>query len=149
MGRLDGVSLMPVLKDATHTFRRPLHWRMNHGGQEAMRDGDWKYLKVDSNAAPETYGGDGRGAGSPQISVRSEIFKASLTSMPRHRMVDSSLECPRRSCAARRFFVRRWIGVAFALRIECVPQSARSSPSSSSQHPRTRTYYRVSRRSES
>ncbi|GER09858.1 sulfatase family protein [Variovorax boronicumulans] len=46
---LDGVSLMPVLKDATHTFRRPLHWRMNHRGQEAMRDGDWKYLKVDGN----------------------------------------------------------------------------------------------------
>lgn len=44
---LDGVSLMPVLKDAKHSFRRPLHWRMNHRGQEAMRDGDWKYLKVD------------------------------------------------------------------------------------------------------
>jgi arylsulfatase A-like enzyme len=46
---LDGVSLMPVLKDAKHSFRRPLHWRMNHRGQEAMRDGDWKYLKVDGN----------------------------------------------------------------------------------------------------
>ena len=46
---LDGVSLMPVLKDAKQTFRRPLHWRMNHRGQEALRDGDWKYLKVDGN----------------------------------------------------------------------------------------------------
>ncbi|MET3441836.1 arylsulfatase A-like enzyme [Variovorax paradoxus] len=46
---LDGVSLMPLLKDAKHSFRRPLHWRMNHRGQEAMRDGDWKYLKVDGN----------------------------------------------------------------------------------------------------
>jgi arylsulfatase A-like enzyme len=46
---LDGVSLMPVLKDATKSFRRPLHWRMNHRGQEALRDGDWKYLKVDGN----------------------------------------------------------------------------------------------------
>jgi arylsulfatase A-like enzyme len=46
---LDGVSLMPVLKDAAHSFRRPLHWRMNHRGQEALRDGDWKYLKVDGN----------------------------------------------------------------------------------------------------
>jgi arylsulfatase A-like enzyme len=46
---LDGVSLMPVLKDAKHSFRRPLHWRMNHRGQQAMRDGDWKYLKVDGN----------------------------------------------------------------------------------------------------
>jgi arylsulfatase A-like enzyme len=46
---LDGVSLMPVLKDAKHSFRRPLHWRMNHRGQQAMRDGDWKYLQVDGN----------------------------------------------------------------------------------------------------
>jgi arylsulfatase A-like enzyme len=46
---LDGVSLMPVLKDAKQSFRRPLHWRMNHRGQEALRDGDWKYLKVDGN----------------------------------------------------------------------------------------------------
>jgi len=46
---LDGVSLMPVLKDASKSFRRPLHWRMNHRGQEALRDGDWKYLKVDGN----------------------------------------------------------------------------------------------------
>jgi arylsulfatase A-like enzyme len=46
---LDGVSLMPLLKDAQHSFRRPLHWRMNHRGQQAMRDGDWKYLQVDGN----------------------------------------------------------------------------------------------------
>jgi arylsulfatase A-like enzyme len=46
---LDGVSLMPVLRDADHSFARPLHWRMNHRGQQAMREGDWKYLKVDGN----------------------------------------------------------------------------------------------------
>ncbi|MDL9996981.1 sulfatase-like hydrolase/transferase [Variovorax sp. J22P240] len=46
---LDGVSLLPVLRDATQTFARPLHWRMNHRGQRAMRDGDWKYLQVDGN----------------------------------------------------------------------------------------------------
>ncbi|RYE70343.1 MAG: twin-arginine translocation pathway signal protein [Oxalobacteraceae bacterium] len=46
---LDGVSLMPVLRDASHGFERPLHWRMNHRGQQAMRDGDWKYLRVDGN----------------------------------------------------------------------------------------------------
>lgn len=46
---LDGVSLMPALRDATHTFSRPLHWRMNHRGQRALRDGDWKYLQVDGN----------------------------------------------------------------------------------------------------
>ncbi len=46
---LDGVSLMPVLRDASQGFRRPMHWRMNHRGQRASRDGDWKYLRVDGN----------------------------------------------------------------------------------------------------
>src|SRR5690606_842697 len=46
---LDGVSLMPVLRDAQHVFRRPLYWRMNHRGQRAFRDGKWKYLRVDGN----------------------------------------------------------------------------------------------------
>ncbi len=46
---LDGVSLLPVLRDARHSFHRPLHWRMNHRGQRALRDGDWKYLRVDGN----------------------------------------------------------------------------------------------------
>ena len=30
-------------------FARPLHWRMNHRGQRALRDGDWKYLRVDGH----------------------------------------------------------------------------------------------------
>lgn len=46
---LDGVSLLPVLRDAGHQFPRPLHWRMNHRSQRALRDGDWKYLQVDGN----------------------------------------------------------------------------------------------------
>ena len=46
---LDGVSLLPVLRDAAHRFDRPLYWRMNHRGQRALRDGDWKYLRVDGN----------------------------------------------------------------------------------------------------
>jgi arylsulfatase A-like enzyme len=46
---LDGVSLLPVLRDARHRFARPLHWRMNHRGQRALRDGDWKYLRVDGH----------------------------------------------------------------------------------------------------
>ncbi|WP_413892508.1 sulfatase [Candidatus Skiveiella danica] len=46
---LDGISLLPVLKDPTSSFRRPLHWRMNHRGQRALRDGDWKYLRVDGH----------------------------------------------------------------------------------------------------
>ena len=46
---LDGVSLLPVLCDAGQQFARPMHWRMNHRGQRALRDGDWKYLRVDGN----------------------------------------------------------------------------------------------------
>jgi arylsulfatase A-like enzyme len=46
---LDGRSLLPVLREATHQFHRPLHWRMNHRGQRALRDGDWKYLRVDGH----------------------------------------------------------------------------------------------------
>jgi arylsulfatase A-like enzyme len=46
---LDGISMLPVLRDAGHRFRRPLHWRMNHRGQRALRDGAWKYLRVDGN----------------------------------------------------------------------------------------------------
>ena len=46
---LDGVSILPVLSDTAKRFERALYWRMNHRGQRAMRDGDWKYLRVDGN----------------------------------------------------------------------------------------------------
>jgi arylsulfatase A-like enzyme len=46
---LDGVSLLPVLRGPGREFARPLHWRMNHRGQRALRDGDWKYLRVDGH----------------------------------------------------------------------------------------------------
>ena len=46
---LDGVSLCEVLHNPAHTFERPMHWRMNHRGQRAMRLGDWKYLRVDGH----------------------------------------------------------------------------------------------------
>jgi arylsulfatase A-like enzyme len=39
--------MLPVLRDAGHQFDRPLHWRMNHRGQRALRMGDYKYLRVD------------------------------------------------------------------------------------------------------
>ena len=46
---LDGVDLRPVLRDPAKNFDRPLYWRMNHRGQRALRDGDWKYLRVDGH----------------------------------------------------------------------------------------------------
>jgi hypothetical protein len=38
-----------VLRSPGATFRRPMHWRMKHRGQRALRDGAWKYLRVDGN----------------------------------------------------------------------------------------------------
>jgi arylsulfatase A-like enzyme len=46
---LDGVSLRPVLDDPAATFDRPMHWRMKHRSQRALRDGPFKYLKVDEH----------------------------------------------------------------------------------------------------
>ena len=46
---LDGRSLMPLLRDASLHDEPPLFWRMNHRCQRAMRQGVWKYLRVDGN----------------------------------------------------------------------------------------------------
>jgi arylsulfatase A-like enzyme len=46
---LDGVSLRGVLGEPREHFARPLYWRMKHRGQRALREGDWKYLRVDGH----------------------------------------------------------------------------------------------------
>ena len=46
---LDGVDLRPVLADPAQSFERTLCWRMKHRGQRAIRQGRWKYLKVDQH----------------------------------------------------------------------------------------------------
>lgn len=46
---LDGMSLLSVFRDPLHQFDRPIYWRMKHREQRAVRNGNWKYLKVDSN----------------------------------------------------------------------------------------------------
>lgn len=46
---LDGVPLQPALADPAHAFERVLHWRMKHRQQRAIRQGRWKYLKVDEH----------------------------------------------------------------------------------------------------
>jgi arylsulfatase A-like enzyme len=46
---LDGISLLPVLKDPDATIGRRLYWRMKYRGQKAMRDGRWKYLAIDQH----------------------------------------------------------------------------------------------------
>ena len=46
---LDGVPLQPALADPAHGFHRPMFWRMKHRSQRALRDGRWKYLKIDEH----------------------------------------------------------------------------------------------------
>jgi hypothetical protein len=44
----DGMNLLPQLGGAAPVSRK-LYWRYLHNRQEAMRDGDWKYLKILDN----------------------------------------------------------------------------------------------------
>jgi len=46
---LDGISLLPVLKDPGARIDRALFWRMKFRNQRAMRAGDWKYLSLDGD----------------------------------------------------------------------------------------------------
>lgn len=46
---LDGISVLPTLRDPAHRVARPMFWRMKHRGQRAMREGPWKYLRVDEH----------------------------------------------------------------------------------------------------
>ncbi|HVL59094.1 MAG TPA: sulfatase-like hydrolase/transferase, partial [Burkholderiaceae bacterium] len=46
---LDGVSMLPVLRDPDARIPRPLYWRMKHRRQRALRDGQWKYLAIEDH----------------------------------------------------------------------------------------------------
>ncbi len=48
---LDGVSLMPLFKDAAWRPARNLYWRMAYRGQRALLSGSgqWKYLRIEDN----------------------------------------------------------------------------------------------------
>lgn len=43
---LDGVSLLPTLAGALPPYARKLFWRFKSNSQAAIRDGDWKWLKI-------------------------------------------------------------------------------------------------------
>jgi len=45
----DGISLLPWLTAGAAPVPRKLFWRYKNMAQEAMRDGDWKYLKIRGN----------------------------------------------------------------------------------------------------
>jgi len=45
----DGVSLLPLFADAAWQAPRNLYWRMAHRHQRAMRQGKWKYLRIEEH----------------------------------------------------------------------------------------------------
>jgi len=45
----DGENLVPVLTGAAPAHPRKLFWRFKSVGQRAVRDGDWKYLRIAGN----------------------------------------------------------------------------------------------------
>jgi arylsulfatase A-like enzyme len=45
----DGENLLPNLTGRAPPHPRKLYWRYRAGGQRALRDGDWKYLKLANN----------------------------------------------------------------------------------------------------
>ena len=45
----DGENLLPVLTGGVSAHPRKLYWRFKAGAQRAVRDGDWKYLRIAGN----------------------------------------------------------------------------------------------------
>jgi arylsulfatase A-like enzyme len=45
----DGIDLLPGLTQGAAVVPRKLYWRYKYAGQQAARDGDWKYLKILDN----------------------------------------------------------------------------------------------------
>ena len=45
----DGENLLPVLTGGAAPHPRKLYWRFKAGAQRAVRDGDWKYLRIAGN----------------------------------------------------------------------------------------------------
>jgi arylsulfatase A-like enzyme len=46
---MDGLSLLPLMDDASWRPERNLYWRMTFKGQRAVLQENWKYLKVDEH----------------------------------------------------------------------------------------------------
>jgi arylsulfatase A-like enzyme len=45
----DGINLLPILTQRAPIVPRTLFWRYKNNAQQAMRDGNWKYLKILDN----------------------------------------------------------------------------------------------------
>ena len=69
----DGISLLPVLSGAAGTMSRALFWRYKTNAQRAMRDGDFKYLKIRDNTYLFNVVEDPRERGNLRI-LRKDVF---------------------------------------------------------------------------
>jgi superfamily II DNA/RNA helicase len=83
--------LVNVLREASHTFERPMAWRMNHRGQRALRQGRWKYLRVDghdylfdieADARERANRGPYEGDWLPRMREAWETWNASMPAIP-------------------------------------------------------------------
>lgn len=45
----DGDNILPVLQGAIQPYARRLYWRYKANAQRAVRDGNWKYLRINDN----------------------------------------------------------------------------------------------------
>jgi arylsulfatase A-like enzyme len=68
-------------------LRRPLHWRMNHRGQRALRDGDWKYLRSTatttcSTSPPTSASAPTTRAASPRLAAMRAAWETWNATMP-------------------------------------------------------------------
>ncbi len=45
----DGINLLPILTENAPPAARRVYWRYRHNAQQAVRDGDLKYLKINEN----------------------------------------------------------------------------------------------------
>ncbi len=105
---LDGTSLLPMLQDAAAEFPRTMHWRMKHRHQRALRDGDWKYLRVDEheylfNVASDERERANQAAHEPQqlnaMRAMWEAWNATMPSIPEDAIVSlgySAKDMPQR-----------------------------------------------------
>ena len=57
---LDGESLLQLMTDNASTWERTLYWRMANRRQRAVRQGNWKYLRVNDRELLFDLGFDAR-----------------------------------------------------------------------------------------
>jgi arylsulfatase A-like enzyme len=70
----DGEDLLPILRGGTAPRPRKLFWRFNTADQAAVRDGDWKYLKLGGKEALFDLASDVRERANLK-EVRPELFE--------------------------------------------------------------------------